>query len=103
MVCFCRQKTIMTIIQKFVAVFLVLFIASPAGCIGNQLCAEYNMLQAQVVTSKRLEEVIQKKFPATETKALLRAIKNKDLEEVQAISKAMDLGSVSEIAESLAK
>jgi hypothetical protein len=94
----------MNVTKKFASIIALLLIACPvSGCIGSDLWAGYNSLQNEILTSRNLEEVIQKKFPTTETKALLRAIKNKDLEEVQAISKAMDLGSVSEIAESLAK
>lgn len=103
MFCFHAKKTIMGIIKKFAALIALFVVASPVGCIGNELFAEYNVLQHQIVTSRNLDEVQKTKFPATETKSLLRAIKEKNTEEVKTISKIMNLGSVSQIAEDLAK
>ena len=94
----------MNVTKKFASIIALLLIACPvSGCIGSDLWAGFNSLQNEIVTSRNLDEVQKTKFPATETKALLRAIKEKDVEEVKTISRIMNLGPASQIAEDLAK
>lgn len=93
----------MNVFKKMIAVFALLVVACPtSGCIGGQLWAEYNILRTESVRSQELE-LKAKTLGNSEAKALIRAINEKEVEEVKTLGKMLNLGDLTDVALKLTK